>query len=245
MLYEIRNLQKSRNRGAGYRLEIRNLSISRGERIVITGPSGCGKSTLLDMLGLALRPDCAEIFNFSPCGDKSSPIKIMEVWQNGSQDSLAALRLSYMGYVLQSGELLPFVSVRENMELTGRLAGQPVLEVTRAVDELAGKLGVAHLFNARPATLSFGERQRTAIVRALATRPHVILADEPTASLDPFHAQKVMEAFLAAIAAYGATLVLVTHNLTWAKAFGAREIGFTMLPGKDGMTAIIDDSRQH
>ncbi len=242
MLYDIKNLRKSRSRGAEFQLEIRNLRIRHGERMAITGPSGCGKSTVLDMLGLALRPDSAEIFNFCPRSQRSGPIRVMEIWAKEDQDKLASLRLGYMGYVLQSGELLPFVNVGENMGLTARLAGRGAAEVADDVRELAAMLGVEYLLDAFPGRLSFGERQRASIVRALASRPDVILADEPTASLDPYHAEKVMRAFLAAVENFGATLVLVTHNLAWAREADAREVRFQILHDGDGMISVLDDA---
>lgn len=243
MLYNIKSLIKRRSRGQGYCLFIRSLMIGQGERIAITGPSGCGKSTVLDMLGLALHPDEAVTFDFSPAENAAEPIEIMDLWKSRDLDGLAELRLRYMGYVLQSGELLPFLNVGENMELTARLSGMPKEEAGRYARELAQGLGIEHLFAAMPNSLSFGERQRVAIVRALASQPGVILADEPTASLDPFHADKVMESFLDAIDKYGSTLVLVTHNAQWAKKGGVREIPFQLEKNADGLTAILDDGR--
>lgn len=243
MLYDINHLIKRRSRGQGYCLSIRSLIIDQGERIAITGPSGCGKSTVLDMLGMALHPDEAGKFDFSPTDDVDRPIEIMELWNNRDLDGLADLRLRYLGYVLQSGELLPFLTVGENMELTARLSGLSKEEAASHAQELAQGLGIENLISAMPNTLSFGERQRVAIVRALASQPRVILADEPTASLDPFHADKVMESFLTAIEKYGSTLVLVTHNAQWAKMGGLREIPFQLEENADGVTAILDDGR--
>ena len=243
MLYNIENLIKRRSRGQGYCLLIRSLKIEHGERIAITGPSGCGKSTVLDTLGLALRPDEAERFDFLPCENCGLPVAVMDLWQQKDLDSLADLRLRYMGYVLQSGELLPFLDVVENMTLTARLAGIPKNEAFTDASHLANSLCVAHLLSAMPNTLSFGERQRVAIVRALVSRPVVILADEPTASLDPLHADKVMEAFLTAVEEYGSTLVLVTHNASWAKKGGLREFPFRLEKNDDGQMANLDDGR--
>lgn len=243
MLYNIENLLKVRSREQGYRLLIRSLKIEQGERIAITGPSGCGKSTVLDMLGLALHPDEAERFEFFPGGNSVHPVTVMDLWQQRDLDRLASLRLLNMGYVLQSGELLPFLDVGENMELMARLSGISKEEAHTEVGYLATGLGVAHLLSAMPNTLSFGERQRVAIVRALATRPKVILADEPTASLDPLHADKAMSAFLTAVEEYGSTLVLVTHNASWANRGGLRELPFKLERRKDCLTAILDDGR--
>lgn len=240
MLYLIKNLMKRRQREQGYRLLIRNLRIPRGARLAITGPSGCGKSTTLDLLGLALRPDSAERFTFAPRPD-GGPLDVPTLWQEERHDAMAALRLTHMGYVLQSGELLPFLTVGENMTLTARLAGLSDAEADARARCLAEALDVAHLMGAMPATLSVGERQRAAIVRALTPGPQLILADEPTAALDPVHAARVMDAFLTALDFHRGSLVLVTHNAGWARRGGLTELAFRMEEDEQGVTAVLDD----
>lgn len=240
MLYVIENLLKRRQREQGYRLLIKSLHIPRGARLAITGPSGCGKSTTLDLLGLALRPDSASRFTFAP-GPDAPPLDVPALWAGERHDAMAALRLEHMGYVLQSGELLPFLRAGENMTLTARLGGMPDAEAEARARGLAEALGVAHLMGAMPATLSVGERQRAAIVRALTPGPQLILADEPTAALDPVHAARVMDAFLAALDLHQGSLVLVTHNADWARRGGLTELAFRMEEDEDGVTAVLDD----
>lgn len=240
MLYAIENLTKRHRREQGYRLLIRSLRIPRGARLAITGPSGCGKSTTLDLLGLALRPDGAERFIFAPRAD-AAPLDVTALWRGERHDAMAALRLKHMGYVLQSGELLPFLDAGENMTLTARLAGMSAAEAAARAHGLAEALGVAHLLKAMPATLSVGERQRVAIVRALTPGPQLILADEPTAALDPVHAARVMDAFLTALEFHQGSLVLVTHNADWARRGGLTELAFRIEEGEEGVTAVLDD----
>lgn len=242
MLYAIKNLVKRRQREQGYRLLIRSLHIPHGARIAITGPSGCGKSTTLDLLGLALRPDSAELFTFAPVPGEA-PLDVTALWAQERHDRMAALRLAHMGYVLQSGELLPFLSVGENMTLTARLGGEGAATALARARDLAHALGVAALLGAMPATLSVGERQRCAIVRALTPGPQLILADEPTAALDPVHAARVMDAFLAALDRHKGSLVLVTHNADWARRGGLTELSFRLEEDDTGVTAILDDGR--
>lgn len=239
MLYEVKNLVRTRQREQDYKLLIRNLQIRRGDKIALIGQSGCGKSTTLDILGLSLRPDSAELFNFTPEQEK---LDIMELWANNQQETLADLRLLNLGYVLQSGELLPYLTTGENMVFTARLAGNTTVEAQKVAGDLAELLGITHLWNALPKTLSVGERQRAAIVRALASKPQVILADEPTAALDPLHADKVMEAFFKALDYFGSTLVLVTHNAQWAKKAGMAEVAFRLEETESGVVAIVDNS---
>lgn len=240
MLYSLENVIKRRQREQGYQLLIRNLHIPRGARIAITGPSGCGKSTTLDLLGLSLQPDAGDDFSFTPTNGNSA--NILALWQNGRLDELASLRLHNMGYVLQSGELIPYLSVMENMILTACLAGMSQSEAIKAAGNFGKDLGIEHLFKSMPSTLSVGERQRVAIVRALTPGPEVILADEPTAALDPLHAARVMKIFLEAISRTGSTLILVTHNVEWALAGGLQELPFQLTEDETGVTAILDNS---
>ena len=238
MLYRIENLDKRRSREHGYRLHIRHLHIPKGARLAVTGPSGCGKSTMLDLLGLALEPDSADTFAFAPEGKS---VDALQLWQKQRLDDMAALRLQHMGYVLQTGGLLPFLNVLDNMLLTSRLAQRNEAEARESACALADQLGIANLLSAMPATLSVGERQRVAIVRALTPKPELILADEPTAALDPVHAAKVMDAFLRAVDEQGGTLVMVTHDLDWARGGGLTELPFVMEETEEGVTAVLDD----
>lgn len=238
MLFQIANLVKTRQREKGYRLHVKSLTVPKSAKLALIGPSGCGKSTTLDMLGLSLAPDSADIFIFAPLETR---IDIESMWKAGKLDALASLRLVHLGYVLQSGELLPFLTAGENMTLTARLAGMPEAEARRNAQSLAEELGISHLWNAMPGTLSVGERQRAAIARALAAKPQVILADEPTAALDPIHAEKVMDVFLDCVENYQSALILVTHNVAWARAGGFQEIAFSLIETENGVTAIVDD----
>ena len=239
MRYVLRNVTKRYRGDGGYALEIRRLEIGGGSMIAITGPSGCGKSTLLDILGLALRPDGWEEFLFLPEEGRRAP-DIAGMWAEGRLDDLADVRLRHMGYVLQAGGLLPCVNVRENMTLTARMGGMTREEALEAACPLAERLGIGRLLDAMPATLSVGERQRVAIVRALTPRPCRLLADEPTAALDPVRAEQVMEMFLAAVEAQRGALIMVTHNADMARDAGLRELPFRIEKTPGGMRAVLD-----
>ena len=180
----------------------------------------------------------AGTFSFRPA---DVAVNIRRLWRRGELDRMAGLRLAHMGYVLQTGGLLPFLPVEDNMLLTARMAGQDEAEARKRVRLLAEQLGIDKLLEAMPTTLSVGERQRAAIVRALVPRPALILADEPTAALDPPHAARVMDLFLRAVEEQGVTLILVTHNADWALSGGLEELRFEVQE-KDGLTtAILDD----
>ena len=255
MIYTLDNVIKSRAQGAGYSLHIRHLRVAPGEQVALTGPSGCGKSTALDILGMLLQPDKAEIFCFAPGGENTAEHDVAALWRSRRLDDMAALRLRHVGYVLQTGGLLPYLSVAENMALTARMQGRTPDFVESSVRQLAQSLGIEALLHSLPSTLSVGERQRAAIGRALASHPTVVLADEPTAALDPVHAARVMELFRHAVQALRATLVMVTHDVQLARAEGLREIRVRVeaLGGgeeqgaqgaqgeQQGVRAVIDD----
>ena len=200
-LISLRNLHKDRAQGRGriYRLEVPVFDVGPGERLLLKGPSGCGKSTLLDVMALILRPDGAEVFHFMG-QDMLAP--------QGRDESCAAALRRRVGYVLQTGGLLPFISVRDNILLPRRQTGLPLRGYA---EEKAEALGIGALLDKFPATLSVGERQRAAIAAALAGEPALVLADEPTAALDPQNADTVLNLLIATVEQAKASLVLVTH----------------------------------
>lgn len=238
MLFFLRDIVKSRSREDNFRLCIRRLCVSSGECIAITGQSGCGKSTALDLLGMTLKPDQAGTFTFSPAGDIQD---ICTIWEDHKLDCMSALRRQYVGYVLQTGELLPFFSVRENVLLTAQLAGMPDNEAQEHVASLMERLQIDALARAMPASLSVGERQRAAICRALAAKPRVILADEPTAALDPVLARKVMRLFLDVVRETHAALVMVSHDIGLVKEFAFREVPCVVQRTENGVETVLDD----
>lgn len=238
MLFSLKNVRKSRSRDDHYCLCIRHLGIRKGSCLAITGPSGCGKSTALDLLGMTLKPDSAEQFLFAP---ENQAENILTSWESRNQDYLTSLRRKYVGYVLQTGELLPFFTVYENIALTAALAKIPGNEVAEGVFSFMEQLQIAHLANAMPATLSVGERQRVAICRALVSKPRVILADEPTAALDPVLSRMVMRLFLDTVSNTGVSLVLVSHDIELVKEFALTEVAINVHHADDGVVALLDD----
>jgi len=204
-------------RGAdrSFRLEVPALALYPGEAVALVGPSGCGKSTLIDLLALALSPDAADRFLLRPEGG-AAWLDVAAAWRD-AQRGLAEARARTCGYVLQTGGLLPFLDVAGNIALPAQILGRPEPE---RVETLAERLGIAALLAERPQRLSVGQRQRVAIARALVHRPPLVLADEPTAALDPANAEIVMRLLLELVVQEGATLVLATHDRALAEAFG-------------------------
>jgi putative ABC transport system ATP-binding protein len=205
----LEGLSKTRESG-GHRftLDVPRFNVRQGEFVGLTGASGSGKSTLLDQLALILRPDTAQRFEI---GAGEDAIDVLECWRRGKESVLAAVRRSRMGYVLQTGGLLPFLDVKSNAELALRLAGtsqrhQRIVEVAQALD-------IAQVLHKKPRQLSGGQRQRAAILRAIAPAPTIILADEPTASVDKPRAKEIIASLKRLASGGGTTVILVSHDL--------------------------------
>lgn len=211
-----------RSRGAAFCVRIDRMAMPRGAAYAAAGPSGCGKSTFLDLLALALRPDSCGAFILSPGGDGRG-IDIADAWATRAEAALGAARRRHIGYVLQTGGLLSFLTVHDNIALPARLNRQ---SETENLATLAERLGIADQLAKRPADLSVGQRQRVAIARALVHRPALVLADEPTAALDPETADVVMELLVEQTRAEGATLVVATHDRERAARHGLAPIAF-------------------
>ncbi len=175
-----------------------SLSIGRGEFVVIKGPSGCGKSTLLLTLGGMQRPASGRL-RFDDCDLYEIPASRRN-----------RIRATKIGFVFQLFHLIPYLTVRENI-LAGLPPNEAAAQPLARVDELIDLLGLRPRAGLRPGTLSVGERQRTALARALVKQPALILADEPTGNLDPHNAAEVFR-FLGAYQREGGTVVVVTHG---------------------------------
>lgn len=210
----IRMRAVERRRGDGFCLRVGALQIGSGEQLALVGGSGSGKSTCLDLMALALKPDDSTVFEI---GDGEAVADVDALWRGNRRPALAGLRARHYGYVLQTGGLAPFLSLRENAMLSRRLLG---LKGPGPIAGLAERLGIAHLLGRKPRHVSIGERQRAAVVRALAHEPAIVLADEPTASLDQSNAEEVMHLLAATAREAGAALVVVTHDRELAEQFG-------------------------
>jgi len=213
VIYSLKNVVKSRvSEGAGFRLLVPSVEIKAQENVALVGHSGCGKSTLLDMMALALHPDSADQFKLSPVDDEPQDIGLL--WQKKKQNKLAKIRKQHIGYVLQQGGLLPYLTVRENIELPRKLMNMPEDDSTRSI---ARVMGIHRQLDKLPGLLSAGERQRVAFTRALSHRPSILLADEPTASLDPITARKIMAVVMELVKGLKITMITASHD--WAHVY--------------------------
>ena len=205
-------------RGVDFRMELPRLRLGRGEVAAVTGPSGCGKSTLLEMIGLILRPEGLGRFRL---GDGEGQ-DVAECIAAGREEHLATIRAKCLGFVLQSGGLLPFLSVRQNIELPRRMLGLPA--GGELVAETLEKLELKGLLDKRPAQLSIVERQRVSFIRAIAHEPQLLLADEPTAALDPPQSRRLFELIIEIVRRLRIAALLVSHDWALVEACAIRAI---------------------
>lgn len=196
--------------GSRFTLLIERFEVAEDARVAVVGPSGSGKSTLLALLALALRP--GDGTTLALAGTDA-----LALWRAGHGDALAALRARCLGFVPQTGALLPFLSLRDNIMLPGRILGRP--DNSRVV-ALSEQLGIAAILDRMPAAVSVGQRQRAAVARALAHRPGVVLADEPTASVHPAQADDILRLLTQTATEDGSALVITTHDPARAQASG-------------------------
>ena len=232
MVLSVTGAARQRGGDDGFRLEVPRLGVRRGECIAITGPSGCGKSTLLDLLGLVLRPDRCAAFELRT--RDGGVIDVAALWRHNDRDGLAQIRAQHIGYVLQTGGLLPFLPAIENIRLSRALLG--LGNGDGLVERLAEALKIGHLLARKPHALSIGERQRVAIARALAHQPAFLLADEPTAALDPGQALQVMKLLLALVQHFQITAIIVSHDWDLVRSLGLRQVRAE--PGSGGSHAV-------
>jgi putative ABC transport system ATP-binding protein len=183
-----------------YALRDINLQVEQGEFTCIIGPSGSGKSTLLNMIGGLDTPSEGTV---TVAGHRI---------ENMSENKLIDFRLAHIGFVFQYYNLIPVLTAFENAAFVMQLQGRPKAEIQERVSSLMEQVGLGHRLHARPAQLSGGEQQRVAVVRALASRPDFILADEPTANLDSKSAFRLLDIMAELNAEEGITFIFSTHD---------------------------------
>ena len=198
-----------------------DLALNQGEFVAVMGPSGCGKSTLLNLIAGLDVPDEGEILVAS------------ESLKGRNADDLARMRRRHVGIVFQFFNLLEGMTVQENVVMPALIAGMKRKPAETRARDLLDLLGLADKAKAAPATLSGGQRQRLAIARALANKPTVLLADEPTGALDSAGGDEILELFRRLHADSGQTILLITHDQPVADAASR------LVRMKDGR--VIDD----
>lgn len=186
--------------GALHVLKGISLTVAEGEIVAILGPSGAGKSTLLHIAGTLDVPDSGEV------GYDGTPLSAMK------RKAIDDFRCRNLGFIFQFHELLPEFTARENVALPALIAGRRRKDAFAEADRLLADLGLSDRLNHKPGQLSGGEKQRVAIARALINNPRIVLADEPTGSLDSRNRNEILEIIARLCAERKQSFLIVTHD---------------------------------
>ena len=202
VIIEARGLTKRLGSGAGEVHALRgiDLSLHRGELTLLMGPSGSGKTTLLLILGCMLTPTAGTV---TLCGTATS---------NADKEGLAKLRRDHVGFVFQSYHLFSTLTAAQNVQLALDIRHERGRRARKRAREALDRVGLSHKARKRPGELSGGEQQRVAIARAIVANPSIVLADEPTSSLDGDNGKTVMRLLADAAHERGQAVLVVTHD---------------------------------
>jgi putative ABC transport system ATP-binding protein len=177
-----------------------SFTINKGEFVGIVGPSGSGKSTLLSIIGALLTPSQGRILINNENIAEYKPSK------------LTSIRKDKIGFIFQSANLIPYLTIKDQLMLINNIAKGNKKENLKRSEALISDLGLSHRLNSYPGSLSGGEKQRAAIARAFMNDPDIILADEPTASLDSKRGRQVVEMMLGEVKSRNKAAIMVTHD---------------------------------
>ncbi|MCE4966236.1 ABC transporter ATP-binding protein [Staphylococcus chromogenes] len=202
MSLKVKHLTKSFGKGEAQTQVLKSIDfeVQPGEFIILNGASGSGKSTLLSIIGGLLSPSEGQVILN---GEDMSQL---------SSKALTAKRLKNIGFIFQSSHLLPYLKVKDQLVLVGKEAGLAKKEAEERAKQLLEDIGLSHRLISYPHMLSGGEKQRVAIMRAWMNEPQLLLADEPTASLDAKRATEVVEMIKNQVKSKGTIGIMVTHD---------------------------------
>ena len=200
-IIELKNVQKVYGTGAAQVVALKNINFkaSLGEVVLIMGPSGAGKSTFLTIAGSLQKPTAGKVI-----------VGGQDIAHISTRES-DRLRLTQLGFVLQAYNLVPFLKIKEQFELVNKVKKEGNIGAAK-LQELLKQLGISSLIDKYPNELSGGQQQRAAIARALYANPQILLADEPTASLDSENVAEVGQLFKKLAKDYHKAILLVTHD---------------------------------
>lgn len=201
MSLQVKDIKKSFGKGSSETKVLKgiNFEVNEGEFVILNGASGSGKTTLLTILGGLLSQSSGEIlYNGEHLYD--------------SDKKASELRLNEIGFIFQSSHLVPYLKVKDQLTTIGKEAGMSKKEATDRAEKLLTQIGLAEQLNVFPHTLSGGQKQRVAIMRSLMNHPKIILADEPTASLDAERATEVIDMIKNQIQSKNMIGIMITHD---------------------------------
>lgn len=213
-----------------FQLQLDDLHLARGQTVALTGASGAGKTLVLELLGLLRAPGAGTAYDWTdPQGVNCD---FAALWHPGPRNpDLARMRGRVFGFVPQTGGLMPFLNVIENIALPQRVNDQVDADWCAS---LVDRLGLSDVTALMPGALSIGQRQRTAIARSLAHRPPFVIADEPTAALDPDSADAVLELLLETASEQDTGVILSSHDIDRVARFGIPRLSLVTRTEPDG-----------
>lgn len=250
-MFELSNIRITNGKGSeAFHVLVRHISVRDGEVAVISGPSGSGKSTLLQAAGLITRPDPPDdgvksyIIIGRNADGSARPVDCM-----ADDLTLSGIRARSVGFMLQLGGLIPFLTVRENIAFPLELTGWSIKERWSGFESLDGwieeyfrRLSLPlSLLTEMPESLSVGQSQRVSFLRALVHHPDILLADEPTASLDPETARSLFSTILETVRNTGVSALVVTHDPELIGSGGMLVKHVTAQPGEQPKCSVFDD----
>lgn len=221
-----------------YHLSVADFTAHRGEKIGLIGESGSGKTSFLEVLGLIAWPDAVETYDFSP-EPGAGVVDLCPAIRARQASLLSQMRARCMGFVLQDGGLLPFLTVRQNAEAARALSGVSKTP-DNLIEMLAEQIGISDYLDRYQSALSGGQRQRAAVLRSLATGAPLLLADEPTAALDPRNSHAVLSAMSSSPAGRDTTVIVASHNAELLEQFGFRILKVRVDEGETARHAWLE-----
>ena len=214
-IMSVKNLSKKLvSAGGEFELFVENLELQAGRFYALVGKSGSGKSTLLDLLAMVSSPSAIGDFTLFAKGERTDVAGLLS---SGDDAELSRVRREAFSYILQTGGLFQFLTVRENIELPFQIQG--LTAEPGYIEDLAAQFDMKAQLDKKPSGLSGGQRQRASILRALAVKPAVVLADEPTAAIDETMADVIVAEMKALASQQGSTVVMVSHDTDLVERF--------------------------
>lgn len=218
-------------------IAIAGLNLEAGKTYCLCGPSGIGKTTALEMLSLATEPDVLGTMTFRTGRDELTLDRLIA---RGDRAAITRIRGRFFGYMVQTSRLLPFLTVRENIRVSQAICGR---SDPSYVETLMAELHIAALARSLPGDLSGGQRQRVGVARALAHKPRIVLADEPTSAVDQGLAARILTVISDYARENGAAALVITHNTALAEGFGLQPLALASRTRGGTMRTTIGDTK--
>ena len=220
-----------------FTIRLASLTLMPGDIVVLEGFSGSGKSTVLSLVGGAIQPTSAARLQL---GTAEGTVSLTDAWQRGDQRQIVALHARDIGFVLQTGGLIPYLTIRQNLAETLRLAElNGGSRGRRNVGDLASVLSISEILDRLPGDVSVGQRQRAAFARAIVHQPALVLADEPTAALDAANADAVVRVLVDCARRLNMSAIVATHRVDGPHWAGMPRLRNCLTQGPHGPVSVF------